>query len=142
MVLPKVPSALMPQVTNQADRILAGQASQDIAPGQALLRQLQMSRSLSSPQGLHNGHAGPESQTAALASGWDVYPAQSSSPFFDPAIVNASSSAFRESGAHILITSHCLPPRSTTLQAFSNICLSSAALASTHMHLFDSRALG
>ena len=77
----------------------AGSNGHAVAPGQALLRQLQMSRSLSSPQqAQHHQTWLDQPNTAAPASGWDAYPAQSASPFFDPAIVNASSAALREAG--------------------------------------------
>lgn len=80
-----------------------GSSSHDIAPGQALLRQLQMSQSpqraqqLQQQQQLWQNHA----QGGAAASGWDVYPSQPTSPFFDPAIVNASSAALREAGESV-----------------------------------------
>lgn len=42
----------------------------------------------------------------AAGSGWDVSPTQPTSPFFDPAIVNASSAALREAGD----PAHAFPP--------------------------------
>ena len=79
----------------------AGSNGHGVAPGQALLRQLQMSSALSSPQHAHHHHMWPDqSSAAAPGSGWDAYPAQSTSPYFDPAIVNASSAALRETGTH------------------------------------------
>lgn len=81
----------------------AGSNGHEVAPGQALLRQLQMSSALSSPQHAHHHQMWPDqSSAAAPGSGWDAYPAQSTSPFFDPAIVNASSAALRETGTHSL----------------------------------------
>jgi len=81
----------------------AGSNGHEVAPGQALLRQLQMSSAPPSPQHAHHHHIWPNQSTAAApGSGWDAYPAQSTSPFFAPAIVNASSAALRETGTYPL----------------------------------------
>jgi len=81
----------------------AGSNGHEVAPGQALLRQLQMSSALSSPQHAHHHQMWPDQPGAAASgSGWDAYPAHSTSPFFDPAIVNASSAALRETGTNSL----------------------------------------
>lgn len=81
----------------------AGSSGHEVAPGQALLRQLQMSNALSSSQHAHHHQMWPDqSSAAAPGSGWDAYTAHSTSPFFDPAIVNASSAALRETGTHPL----------------------------------------
>lgn len=81
-----------------------GLSSHEVAPGQALLRQLQMSQSLQRAQ--HQQLWQSQANGGAARSGWDMSPTQSTSPFFDPAIVNASSAALREAGD----SAHASPP--------------------------------
>lgn len=45
----------------------------------------------------------------ATASGWDVYSAQPASPFFDPAIVTASSAALQEAGDYMSLPMQSKP---------------------------------
>ncbi|KAL0031817.1 hypothetical protein WJX79_008987 [Trebouxia sp. C0005] len=63
----------------------------------------------------HSGSSGHE-----VAPGWDAYTAHSTSPFFDPAIVNASSAALRETdpaGSAAAPVQMPLPPTLTPSQA-------------------------
>ena len=79
-------------------RLAAGSNGHSVAPGQALLRQLQMSQSPQRTQQQQHHMWQGQAAGPAPSSGWDSYPEQSTLPFFDPAIVDASSAALREAG--------------------------------------------
>ena len=92
--------------------LLGGSSSHDVAPGQALLRQLHMSQSPQRAQQQQQQQWQSQANSGAAASGWDVYPTQSASPFFDPAIVSASSAALREAGDSAYVSAYqCSGPK-------------------------------
>ena len=95
-----------------------GSISHDVAPGHALLRQLQMSQSPQRAQQHQQQLRQSQTNSGAAASGWDLHPTQSASPFFDPAIVNASSAALREAGdsAYVSPPIHAVAPSDRPVQ--------------------------